>query len=155
MRRPLSLATATVAGCCLLSACALLPNRQSEVRPTSAAVDSIAARLAELELQRITIEAGNAPQVVSAMSVDAQVGALVEQLRALPNHEFTQRIVTERVLLALDARESSVADRIRSLRLMYTDAHPAVRQALDEEKLLNQRRVDLRAELTRDGAGSH
>jgi hypothetical protein len=57
-------------------------------------------------------------------------------------------------LLALDARESTLKDRLQGLRLMYTDVHPAVRQAIDEEKLLGQRRDELHAIVYRGRDGT-
>lgn len=152
MRRVLSLAA--TAGCCVLSACAVLSNNRGAAMPSPTAVDTIAARLADLELQRIAIEAGNATDAVSTMSVDRQIGTLQEHVRELPNHGFVEHAVTERVLLALDAHESGVAARIRALRQVYTDDYPTVRQAVVEKKLLAQRRGELLTALNRGGMDS-
>jgi chromosome segregation ATPase len=117
--------------------------------PRFTTIDTIAARLAELEVQRIAVEAGTTSQIVSVLTVDGQIETLRERLHASLNHESDEQVVTERILLALDARESTVSDRLHGLRSMYTDAHPVVRQTIEEEKLLGQRRDELRKSVDR------
>ncbi|MGH9884010.1 MAG: hypothetical protein ACREBE_00670 [bacterium] len=103
-------------------------------------VDSIAAKLVELELQRVSPSA----QSEVPRDVDSRISALHERLRSLPDGLAAEREVTNRVVLALDARASSVRARIQQMRLAYTDQHPIVRQALTEVRAIDERLGEIR-----------
>jgi len=49
------------------------------------------------------------------------------------------------VLLALDARRSSVNAGLAHARLMYTDRYPPVARAIAEIRLIDRRRNEIRA----------
>lgn len=134
-----------IASFTLLTACAARGQRLPDVRAHQSTVDTIAARLADLELTRIALSAGSEARAVSSRDINTQIASLHERLHELPDHTSAERVVAERLLLAFDARESSLASQLRQLRLVYTDEHPVVRRAVEEERLLTQRRSELRA----------
>jgi outer membrane murein-binding lipoprotein Lpp len=103
-------------------------------------VDTVAAQLAELELERIAVRAATTVEIASTRDIDARIAALHERLRGLRTDGNSERTAAERLLLALDARDSSVTMRIQQARMVYTDQYPPVRQALTEHQLLKQRR---------------
>src|SRR4051812_10226784 len=96
-----SAALVTLAAPCVLAGQATSPNRPS-------VVDSLSARLVELELERVSSTAGVGQKLVSARDLSAQIATLHEQLRALPEGPAADREAITRVLLALDARASRV-----------------------------------------------
>ena len=147
MRRTSSqfLSTVILGGFVATGACAARTPREPDGYAKVASVDTVAARLVELELQRISLLAGAATDTVSRRTVDAQIAAFRERLRALPNHDLAERVVADRLLAALETRESTVASQLQTMRAAYTDEYPTVRQALVEERLLKQRKADLKA----------
>lgn len=128
-----------------LGACAMRIPREPTGYVSAPSVDTVAARRVELELQRIALLATVPTDSISIRHVDAQLAALRDRAHVLPNHDAAERIVAERVLLALDARESIVTARLRDLRLVYTDKYPTVRQEIAEERLLQERKAALHA----------
>ncbi len=120
-------------------ACAARTPRESNAHSFTSRVDSAAAHLAELELQRISLLANTPTDSVAMEKLDAQMAALREGAEVLANRD----LVRERVILALDARASTVTERLRELRLVYTDSYPTVRQMADEERLLRERKARL------------
>jgi hypothetical protein len=112
--------------------------------------DTVVARLAELELQRIALRAATTGESAVTRDIDARIAALHERLRGFLTEVNIERTAAERLLLALDARDSTVAIGIQKMRMLYTDQYPPVRQALTEQKLLKQRRSEIRAALGRE-----
>jgi hypothetical protein len=75
--------------------------------------------------------------------MNAQITALHERVHILANPDAAERIIVERVILALEARASTVTARLHELRLVYTDEYPTLRQAAEEERLLRERHAEL------------
>jgi hypothetical protein len=128
----------------LVTACAGRAPRGSNESVRVADVDTIAAQLSELELQRIELLSGRVTQGSSPLGTDAQIAALRARLHALPDHARAERVVATRVVLALDARQSTVTADLQNLRSIYTDKHPLAQQLLEEMRLLDQRRTEIR-----------
>ena len=110
---------------------------------TFARVDTTAARLTELELERITLLA-TATEGASLRDVEAGIAQLHARLHEFPNHASAERVVISRLILALDARESAVSSRLEQLRFVYTEKYPIVVQAATEARLLRERKAELR-----------
>ncbi len=127
-----------------LGACAARTPREPSGYVNGSNVDTLAARLAELELRRISVLASAPTDAGAVRNADTQIAALRERTYLLPNRDVAERIITERVMRALEARESTVTTRLRELRLVYTDKYPTVRQAVEEERLLREREAELR-----------
>jgi hypothetical protein len=108
------------------------------------------AQLTALELQRIALRSATPGDSASTRDIDARIAALHERLRGLRADGNIERTAAERLLLALDARDSTVAIGIQKMRMVYTDQYPPVRQALTEQQLLKQRRSEIRAALGRE-----
>ena len=123
----------------VLAACAARP---AGVSAQSSAVDSVAVQLATLELQRISLRASGDDS--STTKIDSQIRSLGDRLRR-PADDSTRGIAIARVLLALDARKATVNARLGQMRLMYTDRYPPVRRAIEESRLIDQRRDEIRA----------
>ena len=133
-----------------ISGCGGRRPPSASVARVSPQVDTLVAQLAELELQRIALRAATTVESASARDIDARIAALHERLRALRTDGNIERTAAERLLLALDARDSSVTMRIQQMRMVYTEQYPPVRQALTEKQLLKQRRNEIRAVLGRE-----
>src|SRR6476659_3078786 len=67
-------------------------------------LDSVAARLVDLELQRVSIKGTVVQAAEAGQRLDSQIAALHERLRALPDGAAADSAATGRVLRALDAR---------------------------------------------------
>jgi len=78
-------------------------------------------------------------QAESARTSSSEIAALHVRLRTLPNGEALDSAAQARVMLALDARAATLGTLIERARLVYTDAYPPVRRALDEKRLITQR----------------
>ena len=126
-----------------LSACAVRTRREPTANGFASVVDSVATNLVELELRRISLLATTPADSIPVRTIDAQMSALRQRVHALANHASAERVVHERVILALDARVSSVATRLNELRLAYTDKYPTVRQAAEEQRLLRERKAEI------------
>jgi hypothetical protein len=107
-------------------------------------LDSLTAQLVELELQRVSLLSNPSSAVAAPGDAAAGIAALHAQLRALPEGAAAERQAMSRVILALDARASTLRDRVRALRLVYTEGYPVVRQALDEEQAIGKRVTEIR-----------
>jgi hypothetical protein len=140
------------ASAAVLTACAGRTPRQ--VAPAPAALDSVAARLVDLELERVSSNAVPAPQTGSPRQLNSEIAELHDRLRALPNGAAADQEATQRVVLALGARASSLGTRLQQLRLVYTDTHPVVRQVLDEERFIEQRLSEIRSQVNPHGERS-
>jgi len=79
----------------------------------------------------------------SARTLSSEISALHVRLRTLPDGEALDGAAQERVMLALDSRAATLATLIERARLVYTDAYPPVRQALDEKRLITQRLAEI------------
>jgi len=121
----------------VLAACA---TRGSSVSPQPAAVERIAAEVAELELQRIALHASRSDS--SSAPLDSQIRNLQEGLR---EDDSARRVVVARVLSALDARRAAVDTQVSRGRLVYTDDYPPIRRAIQERQLIDRRRTELRS----------
>ena len=144
MRRRISLLASTALSAIMAVA---IPHVASGQRVTTAApssLDSLAAQLVELELQKVASTVSPDPKVGTPRDVSSQIAALHERLRALPEGVAADREGTNRVVLALDARASSVQARLQHLRLFYTDTNPIVRQSVLEERAIDQRLAEIR-----------
>jgi hypothetical protein len=102
-------------------------------------LDSLTAQLVELELQRVS-----SPKSTVADPA-AGIAALQTQLRAMPEGTGAERQAMNRVILALDARASTLRARVQAARLVYTDDYPPVRQALDEMQAIGKRVTEIRS----------
>ena len=133
---------AVFCGSVVFAACAPPATRASGVSVQPAAADSIAAQLAELELQRIAVHASREDS--STTTIDSQLQNLRDRLQ-LRADSSSRQVVMGRVLLALDARRSSVNAGLAHARLMYTDRYPPVARAIAEIRLIDRRRNEIRA----------
>lgn len=147
--KQLAAATAVVAFVATLG-CVGRTSSSPSVASGPSPVDTVSAQLIELELQRIALRAGTTTEIASTRDLDARIATLHEQLRRLRTDGKLERTAAERLLLALEARDSIVTIRIQQARLVYTDQYPPVRQALLEQQLLKQRRSEIRAALGRE-----
>ena len=107
-------------------------------------LDSVAAQLVELELQRVSLKGNAVDGSETRQRAASQIAALHERLRALPDGAAADSVATGRVLLALDARAEHLRDQYRRARLAYTDNFPPVRQLLDEERAIVERATAIR-----------
>src|SRR4051794_18880241 len=107
----------------VLGACAARTSRASSAYVSTSPVDSIVTHLVELELQRISLLTTAPTDSSSMQKMDARIAALHERVQLLANHESADRTVRERLILALDARASTVTARLHEARLVYTDAY--------------------------------
>jgi hypothetical protein len=126
-----------------LSACAVRTPRESTGDGSSSVVDSVATNLVDLELQRISLLSATAADSPRMRTIDAQMSALRQRVHALANHASAERVVRERLIVALDAQASSVSTRLNELRLAYTDTYPTVRQTAEEQRLLQERKAEI------------
>jgi len=126
-----------------LSACAARTQRESTADAFSSVVDSVATNLVELELARVSLLATTAGDSTRMRTIDAQMSVLRHRVGALANHASAERVIRERLILALDARSSSVASRLTELRLAYTETYPTVRQLAAEQRLLQARKAEI------------
>jgi hypothetical protein len=110
----------------------------------SAAVDTMAARLASLEVQRLSWLAVEPASGAPQNDVELQIRSLREQLRRLPERDSANRVVDARIAAALDARESELKGQLQQLRLVYTDNYPIVRDVARAERLVEERKAELR-----------
>jgi DNA-binding SARP family transcriptional activator len=132
-----------------ISACAGHTPRVASVASGPSPLDTVVAQLTECELQRIALHVAPTVDVASTRKIDARIVSLHERLRGLRADDDMERTAAERLLLALDARNSSVASQVQQMRTVYTDQYPTVRQALREQELLKQRRSEIEAALGR------
>jgi len=128
-----------------LSACAVRAPLQTSSAVQPSAVDTVAAQLVELELHRISLGVTMTQNAAAMRDIDTRFQELRQRLQSFRPEASAQRIATDRVLLALDAREASIASQLRRLRMVYTDQYPTVRQAVEETRLLEERRNQIRA----------
>ena len=143
-------AAIAVVGFAAISGCIGRRPPSASVSRGPSQVDTVAAQLAALELQRIAVRAVTTVESASTRNIDARIAALHERLRGLRRDGDIERTAAERLLLALDARDSSVTMRIQQMRMLYTEQYPPVRQALTEQQLLKQRRSEILAALSRE-----
>jgi phage I-like protein len=145
---------AVFASITVLAACAARTPLQQTNAASAASIDSIATRVVELELQRITSLATTPMLAASQSGADAQIAALHDRLRARPDYVSAERIVAQRVISALDARQANLTSRIQQMRLVYLEIHPMVRQAMEEKRILDQRRTEIQNKDAPRGAGA-
>jgi hypothetical protein len=126
-----------------LSACAVRTPREPTADGFASVVDSVATNLVELELRRVSLLATTAADSTRMRTIDAQMSMLRQRVHALTNHASAERVVRERLIVALDAQASSVSTRLNELRLAYTDTYPTVRQAAQEQRLLQERKAEI------------
>jgi hypothetical protein len=127
----------------VLTACMSRAPQPTAIATQVSAVDSIAARLAALELERIASRVDVSRGPASTANIESQIESLHERLQRLRTDGSATRVGVERVLLALAAREESVSSQLRQARLAYTDQYPPVRRLIDETRLLQQRRTEI------------
>jgi hypothetical protein len=139
------MSAATFVGGAFLFALLALPARAQQstsVTVGPSLVDTIAAQLVELELQRVSNVRAS---VAFTDDMNARVAALRQRLRVLGIDGSAERIATDRVLRALDAREARLADNLSRARFVYTDQYPPVRQLMDEIQVIARRRNAIRS----------
>jgi hypothetical protein len=112
-------------------------TRSSNVLDSS--LDSTFARLVDLELQRVS----SATDPVSVRRLDSEIATIHDRLRSFPGGVAVDREATTRVLLALEVRASSVRSGLQYARLMYTEEHPAVRNARAEDRAISERLAEI------------
>ena len=111
---------------------------------TASTLDSISARLVELELQRLSPSSVAKPRADSASAfLSAVIAAAHVRLRALPNGEAIDSVAQARVVLALDARAATLGTRIAAMQRLYLDQYPPLREALDEKRSIAQRIAEI------------
>jgi len=104
------------------------------------ALDSTAAQLVELELQRVSSTTDSA----SRRRLDSQIATLHGRLRSSPGGVAADREATTQVLLALEARASDLRSWLANARLVYTDEYPIVRDAQAEDRAIGHRVSEIR-----------
>lgn len=109
---------------------------------TPLASASVADSLADLEVQRIRLHATQ-PEVPT-VEIDSLIRNLRDRLHRLPANDSASKVAVERVLQALDVRRASVSTALRNMRLAYTDNYPTVRLAIEETRLIDERRKEIR-----------
>jgi len=129
----------------LVSACAPRHAPEVGVATEDSIVDSLSANLVELELQRVVVVAGAMPASPTKASVDARIAEVHRRLRATSDPDAVERLANERALRALNARQESLGAELREMRMIYTDSHPDIRQAVAELRALTDRVAELRA----------
>lgn len=105
--------------------------------------DSLAARLVELELQRVSVS-NESSAITDPRDAGARIDTIHAQLRSLSDGAVAEREATSRVILALDARASALQAHRQQLRLAFTDDHPAVRRTQNEAQAIGRRIAELR-----------
>ena len=143
MRRRLVAAALLVPLAILASACVSRAPQRVAAVATPSTLDSISARLVELELRRVSPDSVSTMRPESASTLSSEIAALHVRLRRLPDGEALDSAAQERVMLALDSRAATLATLIERARLFYTDAYPPVRQALDEKRSITQRLAEI------------
>jgi hypothetical protein len=113
-------------------------------KPLSAVVDTIAAGLAALEVQRLSWLAGEPTGGASQNDVELQIRSLRYRLRRLPERDSASRVVDARVAAALDTRESELKSRLQQARQVYTDQYPLVQNLVSALRLVQERKAELR-----------
>jgi hypothetical protein len=78
------------------------------------------------------------------VEIDLLIRNLRDRLHRLPANDSASKVAVERVLQALDVRRASVSTALRNMRLAYTDNYPTVRLAIEETRLIDERRKEIR-----------
>ena len=93
------------------------------------------------------MQAAAAAQAQSIAEIERRIAAVHEQLHEVLGDSSAERLVMMRLLLALDARRSSLESELRQLRQVYTARYPTVLRAAKEEEALERRYREIRATL--------
>ena len=134
----------STATCELIGGKSVLVFSVTERRTEVSARDSISTRLVELELQRVSSGSDWTLTFTSKPRFDSEVAALHGRLRSLPDGIAADRQATGRVVLALEARASTVRSQLNVMRAAYTDEYPAVQNAQAEDRAISERLVEIR-----------
>lgn len=119
---------------------------------TQAIEDTIAGRLAALEVQRAElVGTGRTPEHPDLVEVDRQLAALRAQLSELPNAKSAQAAVNVHVLHAIEARLAGLAVDHRLRGLVLPANHPALQAIVATEAVLQRRRSELQALIRESG----
>jgi len=119
---------------------------QSDDRLAEVTLDTIAARLAALELRRSELNAtGRAATHPDVVTVTRQATVLRQLLRELPRPAVAESYVNGVILRAVEARLASIAVERPLLAAERGASHPDVQVLAAEEAQLRQRRLELRA----------
>jgi uncharacterized protein involved in exopolysaccharide biosynthesis len=110
-------------------------------------VDSIASRLATLEVERAQALSLHESWSAPVRALDAQVAAYQEQLFGISLTASAPRRVAQVVLQRLDEQQATLAIRHRQLLVTYVATSPQVRAIVAEQSQVAQRRAELRASL--------
>lgn len=122
-----------------LAGCAVR-NHPSVGAAAPSAVDSLAATLTELELQRVAILSGRDYQGISTETIGDRIQAMQRSF----SNVSEQRAANRRVLLALTIHETTLADELASLRRVFTEEYPTVRRTAEEQRIVSDRIAELR-----------
>ncbi len=124
-----------------------LPSRALADGAPGVIVDSIAARLAELEIQRTYALAVYEPWATPVRGLDARISAYQEQLFAVSLTASAPRRVAQFVLERLDTRQAALAISHRQMLATYKADSPEVKAVAAEAAQVAQRRAELRVSL--------
>jgi hypothetical protein len=125
---------------------------QSAVPPSAAQdhlartlLDTIAARLSTLEIQRAFLAAsGSSATHPDRQAIESQIAALRAYVRELPNPKVAEAFVNWQVIGAIEARLASVAVNQR-LIVATSPNHPDAQALAAAETQLKRRRSELQA----------
>jgi hypothetical protein len=140
VRLSMTSTTFLVLGGAFAASAAQTPLQTSTAR---SAVDSVAGQLAGLELQRLRVAMTR--DSTSIRDVDSRIQGLRQRLQSLRPDGSGRQVAADSVLLALDARQASVASNLSAARMVYTEAYPPVRQFIEEIRLIEERRNEIKA----------
>ena len=110
-------------------------------------VDSIATRLADLEVQRAHALAVYEPWATRVRHLDARISAYQEQLFAVSLTASAPRRVAQLVLERLDARKAALVISHRQMLAIYEADAPQIKTLAAEVTNVDQRRAELRVSL--------
>ena len=137
------------------SAHAVRLGAQSDDRLAELTLDTIAARLAAVEVRRSELNAtGRAATHPDVVTVTRQATLLRQMLRELPRPAAAETYANGVILRAVEARLASIAVERPLLAAERGASHPDVQVLAAEEAQLRQRRLELRAAGTQSGSSA-
>ena len=108
-------------------------------------IDSVAARMAELELQRLALRAAVTDGSIEAQRVVAEITSLERLLAEEQPSAAASRMVADRVLDALDARHAGLLVERTRLLVLFTPGSAPMQQLEREMQALAERRSEVQA----------
>ena len=107
-------------------------------------VDSLTARLVELELHKVSPTAVVRPDISLLRDIASEIAIVHERLRAMPNGATADREANARVLAVLDDRAANIQAKLEVARQVYTTEHPIVSDLITESRAIDERRSAIR-----------